>query len=35
VTAKTPTMADTMALTAPMTKAMPTGLLEKKPGSKR
>jgi hypothetical protein len=34
MTVKTPTMADTMALTAPITKAMRTGLLEKKPGSK-
>ncbi len=35
ITVKTPTMADTTALTAPTTSATCTGPLEKNPGSKR
>jgi hypothetical protein len=33
-TVKTPTTAETTAVTAPMTSAVRTGPLEKKPGSK-
>jgi hypothetical protein len=34
-TVKTPTIAETTAATAPMTAAVCTGWLEKKPGSKK